>query len=233
MNKIIINVKNFINKKKILILKKHKTIGRILLQLVLISGVLALVLGGYKAYDKLQAQCQPGDILAFYGAMLSFVSSATISVIALFQTYKLNKKSNEKEDVNFNRPYLSIEKVVYDGKELEFVDNSWKWITNKLDNVEIILKNYGNGIAKDLYYVSGFSARRDLYRDRRADVPVDKSHKMKVRITEKYVKKIQFSYKNILNYEYNYYIPIMVYPTYDEDGGLINYTVSIFNVYER
>ncbi|GEM_PF-3149614 len=188
----------------------------------------------------LSAEWGPGDLLQFYGSILSFVGSVIVSSIALYQTQKLKEKENEFVFSNTRRPYFRMTTVILhkkkdkeDVKYLKFVRNAFIYeSTESKENVEFVLriKNVGEGEAIGLTYVDGAVGRRNMKGDEpyhdvatEGDIAI---YKDLVLVANKKTG-IEITYYNVLGCRYSQMIYIEVSELYESDND-VKYITKIY-----
>lgn len=127
--------------------KKYKWLLIILL-IILLVGVPVII--GF-IYAGIGDPIPSGDLLSYYGAALSFIGTALLSCLALYQTNLIQKKEEEKEEllkkqeIERNQPKFRIKKVNSDSK-MSLIDCN---IINISDNVAYNVSIKDMNIYKD------------------------------------------------------------------------------------
>ncbi len=214
--------------------KNHRIVSSLIF-LFLILGVPLLINQSYKCENCiLQTAWKAEDVLSYYGSVLSLIGTLLVSMLALEQTYELDKKSSDEQKKNYKRPYLSIVKVLYNKREIHFERNSWSFNCDKLSHVKIYLKNDGDGIAKKCFYKDYFRREGediDKYK-MNIDIAVGDIYPLTISLN-KNKKQYEITYENIIDQKYEKLFGVRITEEIEQmesDDIKTHYKVEIFNI---
>ena len=161
--------------------------------------------------DKPNTAFSASDLLSFYGAVLTFLGTSVLGLVAYKQTEIHYKSSQDSNTANTLCPYFVIEKVVYKRNVVaEFEKNHFTAIGSKAN---VIIKNIGQGVACDVTYSTGrFFGRRssvpvDLDDYISLSIPLNGTFSFDVSVADSYknwditIEK-EIRYQNVMGYQY-------------------------------
>jgi len=196
------------------LLRKH----RILIAIIFVFFIVAIIivplvinlLYKIKSDSIFSTEWDAGDALSFYGGVLTLIGSVLVSAIALIQTYRLNKMTEQRYYENTKRPYFNINEIFGtrdngNGQwSFYYSGNSYCYsYKEQKKNIKLFvtLQNCGDGDAIEFTYNGAY-----LGDDRGAKfATILKDSKYTVEKTISLSKNkviIPISYKNILGCKY-------------------------------
>lgn len=176
--------------------------------------------------DKPNTAFSASDLLSFYGAVLTFLGTSVLGLVAYKQTEIHYKSSQDSTTANTLCPYFVIEKVGYRKNDIaEFEKNHFTVIGS--NSAQVIIKNIGQGVACNVTYTKGkYFGRRaspvvDVDDYINFSIPLDGTFDYPITVSDSYknwgkVYKKEIYYQNVLGYQYR---QILSYKLTDEYSG--------------
>lgn len=190
----------------------HKKWWVRLLSVILIAGLIATPFVINYAYMKGLALNEPNtafsasDLLSFYGAILTFLGTTFLGLVAYRQNETHNQKQIELDNANTLTPFLTIESVSVSKKDSEPVPFEISHYIVPGKKANITLKNIGHGLATGVSYKNWFGHLRNPEdRQKNIDLNINQTFEMQIFVSEKCVdeiKKMDIKYQNILGFQY-------------------------------
>ena len=146
------------------------------------------------------------DLLSFYGAVLTFLGTTFLGLVAYRQNETHNQKQIELDNANTLTPFLTIDSVSVSKKDLESVPFEISHYKVPGTKAIITIKNIGQGLATRVSYkhwIGELSNPED--RQKSIDLGINETFTMRVSASEKSadkIKKIDIEYQNILGFQY-------------------------------
>jgi hypothetical protein len=89
----------------------------------------------------LEPEWKASDVLAYYGGVLSFLSTASLSMLALYQNYEIKKESDAKQAL--------LEKMAYE-KDMPLFRIKNSFCCGNWGNLNLTILNLSDNVAYDL-----------------------------------------------------------------------------------
>ena len=146
------------------------------------------------------------DLLSFYGAILTFLGTTFLGLVAYRQNETHNQKQVELDNANTLTPFLTIDSVSVSKKESESVPFEISHYKVPGKKAIITIKNIGQGLATRVSYKHWIGELRNPEDQQKSiDLGINETFTMQVSATEKSpekIKKIDIEYQNILGFQY-------------------------------
>lgn len=124
---------------------KYSFIGLILLLVPVLINITFQLGSKYNLYN---IGFNKGEILVYYGVILSGVVTIIVNKRLLNQNYEIHQILYRANNMNIKRPYFIVDSVSIDGQVVEKTNNVFEEKEAPIKgNVKITLKNIGDGIA--------------------------------------------------------------------------------------
>lgn len=178
------------------------------------------------------------DLLSFYGAILTFLGTMFLGLVAYKQNEIHNQKQIEIDNANTLTPYLTIDSVFVqqkpkkDSKSVPFETSHYK-VSGK--RATVIIKNIGHGLATRVSYKNCFGKLSCPEDSKKSfDLDINEAFTISVHPSEKIVDEIQeidIEYQNIIGYQYKQtlqYKLVQAFEQKDEDDWEDRYFLHIY-----
>ena len=146
------------------------------------------------------------DLLSFYGAILTFLGTTFLGLVAYRQNETHNQKQIELDNANTLTPFLTIDSVSMSKKESELVPFEISHYKVPGKKAIITIKNIGQGLATRVSYkhwIGELSNPVDCQKS--INLGINETFTTRVYASEKSadkIKKIDIEYQNILGFQY-------------------------------
>ena len=172
-----------------------------------------------------------GDFLGFYGAILSFIGTTFLGIVAFKQNEHHNREQDYSEKANTLTPFLTIKEVSKNGNQAGFEKSHYKIKGLKAN---VVIENVGQGIATRLYYKHWFGVFKNPEDDQMSiNLGVNQTHSIRLVMRETDENKLKYKdiyYQNMVGFMYKQRLSykLVSIPKQVDDEGIDEFYIHVY-----
>lgn len=197
--------------KQLFIFRKPQHIKRLAwIIIILLAGSIPLIINYlYMLGSDLQepnTAFSASDLLSFYGAVLTFLGTTFLGLVAYQQNEAHNQKQLELDKANTLTPFLTIDSVFVSKKEPQLVPFETNHYNVPGKKAIVTIKNIGQGLATMVTYKHWFGELLSPEDDQKSiNLSINETFTIPVFTDENSIdkmEKIEIKYQNIIGFQY-------------------------------